>query len=508
MNSIPIIDIFAGPGGLGEGFSAFKTKQNHPFSINLSIEMDEYAHSTLELRNFYRQFPNGAPDKYYDYLHGKINKIELFNAYPEASKKAKQEAMHAELGGKDFPPEYIDRRIKEALNLSKKWILIGGPPCQAYSVVGRARRKNDEDFFKDPKHYLYKEYLRILAKHSPAIFVMENVKGILSSKEESGEQIFHKILADLQQPNKSIGNEKEKNWNYRIYSLVSGKLPLSESAPADFVVRCEDYGIPQARHRVIILGIREDIEIIPENLLPQDKVPLQNVLVGIPRIRSELSKREWPGMEWGSWIRKIPKEPWFSELDKIPGMKSLLTEKIKMITESNTTGSVHYHKASTAKFRPDWYIDSNLHVTLNHESRSHMASDIHRYFFCSCFAEKFGYSPKLNDFPQSLLPNHNNVIRALKSNLFVDRFRVQVNGQPGSTITSHISKDGHYFIHPDSTQCRSLSVREAARIQTFPDNYFFEGPRTKQFQQVGNAVPPLLAIQIAKIVFNVLKQVE
>jgi DNA (cytosine-5)-methyltransferase 1 len=133
-----------------------------------------------------------------------------------------------------------------------------------------------------------------------------------------------------------------------------------------------------------------------------------------------------------------------------------------------------------------------------------MASDLHRYFFAACFARAHGRSPTLEDFPLELLPEHRNAEAGRKGEMFADRFRVQLPDRPSTTVTAHISKDGHYFIHPDPAQCRSLTVREAARLQTFPDSYHFEGPRTDQYHQVGNAVPPLLARQIAAVVHDVL----
>jgi DNA (cytosine-5)-methyltransferase 1 len=147
-----------------------------------------------------------------------------------------------------------------------------------------------------------------------------------------------------------------------------------------------------------------------------------------------------------------------------------------------------------------WFFDAQLGGILDHQTRGHMDSDIARYAFVASFGEQLGRSPRLDDFPEHILPNHKNV----KSNKFVDRFKVQLKDKPATTITSHISKDGHYFIHYDPNQCRSLTVREAARIQTFPENYFFEGNRTQQYIQVGNAVPPYLAYQVAVSIKKIL----
>ena len=148
-----------------------------------------------------------------------------------------------------------------------------------------------------------------------------------------------------------------------------------------------------------------------------------------------------------------------------------------------------------------WLTDAKLDGILNHEVREHMTPDLERYAFASAFAEVHGRSPRgAQEFPAGLHPEHKN----WKSGKFVDRFKVQVGFNPSSTVTSHLSKDGHYFIHPDPSQLRSLSVREAARLQTFPDNYFFEGSRGAQYRQVGNAVPPWMARQIAGVVHSIL----
>jgi DNA (cytosine-5)-methyltransferase 1 len=150
-----------------------------------------------------------------------------------------------------------------------------------------------------------------------------------------------------------------------------------------------------------------------------------------------------------------------------------------------------------------WYYDPRLSVWLNHDARGHMSSDLQRYAYASGYAKAYRRSPKghLEFALAGLRPNHEN----WETGKFADRFRVQAKHRVATTITSHISKDGHYFIHYDPCQCRSLTVREAARLQTFPDNYFFQGNRTEQFHQVGNAVPPLLAKKIGELVFGLLR---
>lgn len=163
------------------------------------------------------------------------------------------------------------------------------------------------------------------------------------------------------------------------------------------------------------------------------------------------------------------------------------------------------HKHCLPSELEGWYEDKRLLGFLNHEARNHMPEDLHRYLYASCYAKaNNGISPRSRDYPEILAPKHKN----WKTGNFTDRFKVQAANRVASTVTSHISKDGHYFIHYDPAQCRSLTVREAARIQTFPDNYFFEGYRTEQYVQVGNAVPPLLANHLAKVVFRVITQAE
>ena len=507
-NYFPIIDLFAGPGGLGEGFSAFATlEKNRPFRIGLSIEKDFYAHRTLQLRSFFRQFAtNKVPEDYYSYLRGKLDFSFLAERYPKEMGRAMNEAWHTELGAVD--QKIVDERITQALNGSKKWVLIGGPPCQAYSLVGRSRNGGTNP--KDVRLYLYLEYLRIIEKHSPPVFIMENVKGLLSSKINN-ELIFDKILADLRSPKAAIHNSSEKrpfsaiDNEYNLFSLVNETSETAsgwkELDPRDFLIKAEEYGIPQARHRVIILGVRKDLSPSGVNvLIPSGPIDASRVLAGLPPLRSGLSKTKDSAEAWKSAITLYSYVCEDQVSQEIQAIVKNLTPP-----EKDRGSDFVYFPAGDIEYSSSWYIDNRLSGICNHSTRGHIVEDLYRYLFAACYAKVHGRSPTLQSFPKALLPHHRNVAKAINGGYFEDRFRVQVESRPSTTITSHIAKDGHYYIHPDPSQCRSLTVREAARLQTFPDNYFFEGPRTEQYKQVGNAVPPLLARQIAKVVYDVLQ---
>lgn len=505
MKAIPCIDLFAGPGGLGEGFSCFtKAGPKSVFKIVLSIEMDPHAYKTLRLRSFFRQFQRGqVPVEYYKYLAKKITLEELFSSYPKQAKAANQEAFLAELGSEETPDSVVDARIKKGLGGRKDWLLMGGPPCQAYSLVGRSRMRgeNAEKHETDRRHFLYQEYLRILAVHRPRVFIMENVKGLLSATVKK-ERMFQRILNDLAHPAAAIGQKSKRNrLEYRIVSVVNpAGNSRGEFKPEDFVVRTEKFGIPQERHRVILLGIRSDIEKGPRTLRASEAPNIDDVISDLPRLRSGLSKQKDSSKAWREVVRGIVDEEWFSNGCLKRDMRQALTAASKGIRGNLNRGDEYFPSTSRPSHDPDWFFDPKLNGVLNHSSRGHMAADLHRYLFASVFAKKNGRAALLQHFPKPLLPKHKNVDESLIIKKFNDRFRVQLKGCPSKTVVSHMSKDGHYFIHYDPTQCRSLTVREAARLQTFPDNYFFEGPRTEQYKQVGNAVPPLLAKQIAEIV--------
>jgi DNA (cytosine-5)-methyltransferase 1 len=509
--TVSIIDLFAGPGGLGEGFCQVGWREGSPFfRIGLSVEKEATAHKTLRLRSFLRQFPyDQLPAEYFEYLRAGRNPEGLYQLpqYKEQTLASKLEAWNEELRTDKKFNAQLDKRIKTALKGRKDWVLIGGPPCQAYSLVGRSRNMGIKDYVaeKDDKHFLYKEYLRIISVHNPAVFVMENVKGILSAKLH-GERIFPQIQKDLAASGEKSGTR------YRIFSLVSepenydtNGNPVFEDS--DFVIKTERYGVPQARHRVILLGVREDLwgKAVPRILESTDSVPIKDIL-NLPKLRSGISRGSYDAKDWRDAVRSFP-EAAFPSIRKLAG--SAVEQKVKAVLKTISASGNRGDEFVSQVSKPlkneglsAWLLDSRAGGAFNHTSRSHIVGDLHRYLYAACFASQKGTSPKMAEFPEALKPAHKN----RDSGHFADRFRVQVIDQPAKTITSHISKDGHYYIHPDPEQCRSLTVREAARIQTFPDNYFFCGNRTSQYVQVGNAVPPLLANQIAIVVKDLLKE--
>ena len=464
ISPVPIVDLFAGPGGLGEGFS--RVNDGKAFKIVVSIEKDPHAIQTLRLRAFYRAWVGSGrklPKAYLDLLSAKNEKekasaIDILSELDEW-KIAQNEALHLELG-KDNQEIYD--HIKQRLAGTNKWVLIGGPPCQAYSLVGRSRMKNHDGNKKDHRHHLYKQYLAIIKNFKPSVFVMENVKGINTAKV-LGKRILPKILKDLSDAGK-----------YKLYSISSENITPDEEP--SYLVKSEKYGIPQTRHRVIIIGVCNDISKKINPLEFSDEVTVREVICDLPKLL---------GLDSGM--------PRSSYNQRKRGAPVVCRNKLR----------THLPNTILRKFITPLSPDLVKHV-LNHEARSHMKEDLDRYEWWSEAAEKLGRSPTLNDkMPKGIVPLHKNITKAGAVS-FADRFKVQIAAKPSGTITSHISKDGHYYIHYDPKQRRSFSVREAARIQTFPDDYFFMGNKTQQYHQVGNAVPPYLALQIAERVSKII----
>lgn len=480
--SIPVIDVFAGPGGLNEGFSSIRDESGESvFRTELSVEMDEWAVRTLKLRATVRELArdNGGRTHpaYLRFLKEQPSINEFFT-WPEvqgAAALADKEVAQIELGEatRHVSDQEIAARLGE--NVGREWVLIGGPPCQAYSLAGRSRRTNDPDFADDHKHVLYREYLHIIEKFEPAVFVMENVKGMLSSRHR-GESIFEMILADL----------KAAGPGYQIRSLVVDKHP-DALEPQDFIIRAERYGVPQKRHRVILLGVRRDLADRSREILRgvEEPVTLRDALGDLPRIRSQISP-----------LREDSPRDWSTAQE----VGSALAGKRPAAGDPPPTGllwSRRYRERSVPGVLGEWLLDDDLEGVTLHQARRHMEKDLQRYSYLAHLAAD-GRNPRVMELPEPLIPDHKNARRPDAP--FSDRFKVQKWDEASSTVVSHISKDGHHYIHPDPEQMRSLSVREAARLQTFPDNYFFVGNRTQQYHQVGNAVPPLLAKKIGEIV--------
>ena len=499
-----VADLFAGASGLGEGFASYTDPTGaRPYRLLMSVENDPVAWESLYLRHFLRQFPSGFPDEYYSFLNEEIPEPDWARLFPRETMSARDEALRLELGKPSTTKKLAARVGRIRQTHGTRTILVGGPPCQGYSLVGRARnvgRKN-YDPEQDPRLTLYRHYIKVLALMEPAAFVMENVRGILSSSRR-GKNIFAAVCRDLETTGPG----------YTLCPLTPGIAPADGFDPTDFIVRAENHGIPQARHRVIVVGIRSDLarqygDIFDALTLRAGKTTsVAPVLDGMPVLRSLLSRGRDTHSAWLSTIRAAGKviRPRRSSLS--PELRVRFEETVRQTLatlerrgEFPSKRRIGIGRSCPPVLR-NWILDERLRVLPNNDVRGHMPSDVQRYFFAAVWAAVCGESPTAPDFPRALAPNHRN----WTSGAFVDRFRVQLGDRPSRTITSHISRDGHYYIHPDPSQCRSLTVREAARLQTFPDSYLFRGSRTAQYIQIGNAVPPLLAHQIAGRLWNVL----
>lgn len=414
---LTFLDLFAGAGGLSEGFI------RAGYSPIAHVEMDLAACYTLKTRAAYHWLKKeGKINIYNDYLHGKINRSQLYDAVPESLINS---VVNSEISEESLPAVFSE--IDSLLDGQPLDLVIGGPPCQAYSLVGRSRDSNRMK--GDKRNYLFIYYAEFLKKYKPKYFVFENVTGLLSAKSPEGELYFN-IMRELF---REAGYETE----YKILSA-------------------NDYGVLQKRKRIILVGKRgNETNFFPEPKMWKPRVNVSEILDDLPMIKA--------------------------------GEGSLSPCNL-----GNYDG-IYLYKSGIR--------DSSSPVTF-HQARPHTEQDLEIYrIVVQKWNEKYDRLD-YNDLPEAL-KTHNN------RSSFLDRFKVvAANAESSHTVVAHICKDGHYYIHPDIKQNRSLTPREAARLQTFPDNYFFESVsekpgRTAAYKQIGNAVPVLLSQKIAEKLKNV-----
>ncbi len=403
MGNLDFIDLFSGAGGLSEGFieAGFKPIAH--------VEIDKKACDTLETRLIYHKLSSeNKTEKYYDYISEKMTREEFIKDF--GNSELSNSVINIPIGSDTN--EIIFEKIDKLANGKQIALIVGGPPCQAYSLVGRSR---DKDGMKnDPRNFLYKEYAKFLKKYQPLVFVFENVMGLITAEKGS-------YFKNMQAYFKRIGYELD-------YTIQ----------------KSENFGVLQKRRRIILIGWQKGTDF------------------------------------------QYPKFDRFNEQFTVSQILSDL-KKLKPGDQENVT---NYAKPTTP-YLEKFELRNGVEFVTQHIARPHNARDLSIYKIAINKWLKNSERLKYPDLPTELKTHKNETS-------FVDRYKVvDINGL-SHTMVAHIAKDGHHYIYPDNKQIRSISVREAARIQSFPDNFFFEGGRSAAFKQIGNAVPPLMAQEIAK----------
>lgn len=385
------IDLFAGCGGLSEGF------YRQGFKALAHVEIDHWACETLRTRM-----------KFYGYKDYDKEVIEH-----------------------DITSDDILERIDNAVNGRTVDIIIGGPPCQAYSTAGRVR--DGKKMASDPRNYLFESYVKILEYYSPKFFVFENVTGLLSAQVKNAP-IFPKVLKALGNKYKVIGN------------------------PEVLVHNTADYGVPQLRKRVIIIGVRKDIDKSAEELY------------------ESIIKTHWNPETLSN--EKKGKKRFVDVRQAIGDLPSVEPGQDASIEAFDYPCNNEFLKRIG---KP------GIHPLMDHIARKH--NDLDRERFQVMIHNHWSFGQLRREMPQY---EHEH------ARVFDNSYVVQWWDLPSKTILAHIHKDGFQFIHPDEEQRRTFTVREAARIQSFPDDFEFKGSRGEKYKQIGNAVPPLFAEALAK----------
>lgn len=403
MSKLNYIDLFAGAGGLSEGFI------REGFKPIAHVEMNSEASDTIRTRIAYHYFKQqGDLSRYFSYLKQEITRSELWDSIPE---ELLESVINEEIAANTI--ESIFDKIDEQLDSRKVEVLIGGPPCQAYSLVGRSR--DPKGMKRDKRNFLFRFYAKFLKRYHPKFFVFENVLGLLSA-----------------------GNAKYLNEMLDLFAEIGYSANFQ-------VLNSEEFGVLQKRRRVIIIGRKG-----------KKKFPFPHI---------ETIENNW----------QVRKDLFFDLPTLKPGEEMQIAKY---------TGNVNDYLKKTE-------TRNGIDFTTQHITRNHNERDLEIY---SLAIERWLNDRtrlKYNEIPKRLQTHQN-------TNAFLDRYKVVDPIGHSHTVVAHISKDGHYYIYPDKNQVRSISVREAARIQSFPDDYFFEGGRTAAFKQIGNAVPPLMGLAIAK----------